>query len=142
MTDVAMVNEPDGGNVTITNGTAVLADGVFNAVYFSLFGGDEQDSGGDEGVEKQWWANVLEQDPALQLRSRTQHLLQTLALIPANLSRIEDAARADLEWMVGTIADEVDVFASITAVNTVKVSGAVVIDGTRYPFDFVKNKTQ
>ena len=140
MTDVRLYQTPDGGEISVANGVAELEDGLQSAAYLSLFGGNEEDSGGDEGEEKEWWGNTLERDPARALRSRFQHAVQASPLLPTNLPTFEDAARADLEWMVGTLADAVDATASLPAINTLTLSVGIVVEGNRYPFDFVQSR--
>ena len=131
MTDFLIVHEPDGGEVMIENGRVELTDGPESAVYLSLFGGNEEDSGGYGDARKQWWGNLDETDPARCYRSETQYLLKSLPLIPANLRRLEDAAERDLGWMLSAtprIADAISVAATMPALNTVELAIALTIN--------------
>ena len=82
------------------NGQIVLCDGKYAAVYLSLYGGNDDDSGLDGDAHRQWWGNMDETDPARTYRSETQHALKAAPLIPANLGQFEDAAKRDLAWMM------------------------------------------
>lgn len=99
MTDVLLRQTPDGGEITVQNGLALLSDGYETAAYLSLFGGNEDDPGGSD-TRLQFWGNLIEADQAAMDRSETQHLLRSIPAVPANLRRIEQAAERDLAWMV------------------------------------------
>jgi phage gp46-like protein len=142
MTDVYLFSTPDGGEIDANNGRLTMSDGLDTAVYLSLFGGNEDDSGSDGDARKQWWGNLSETDPPRQYRSETQHLLKSLPLIPASLRRIEDAAKRDLAWMVPSPARAVDARATIPALNTVRLELAVDIDGTVFSFTFTEHGTR
>jgi phage gp46-like protein len=139
MTDALFSCGQDGGDITIENGTIQLDDGLVAAVYLSWFGGNEEDSGMDGDIRRQWWANTCEADPNRQYRSELQYLLRGMPLTPANLKRVQDAAERDVAWMVTTgVAKSVSVTATIPALNTLKLAGAITVDGTTYPFSFIK----
>lgn len=139
MTDVLLRHQPDGGNIDVINGSVLMADGLETAAYLSLFGGNEQDSGGDGDALRQWWGNLIERIEARQYRSRFQNMMASLPMVPANLSRLEEAAAIDLTWFVDEgIATYVNVTASIPAVNTIKLGALIVVDGREYRFEFTK----
>ena len=74
-----------------------------------------------------------------QYRSELQYLLRSMPLTPANLKRAQDAAERDVAWMMTTgIAKSVSVTATISALNTIKLAGAVIVDGVKYPFSFTE----
>lgn len=126
MTDVLLEQSDDGGEMTIESGLVALTDDFRSAVYLSLFGGNEDDDGLDSSA--QWWGNLDEADPAKRYRSRTEYVLQTLAPSSANLLLLEDAVRADLQWLLDSGAvKEVEAVASIPALN--KVSLVAIING-------------
>jgi phage gp46-like protein len=126
MTDVLIEQSDDGGEVTIESGLVTLTDDFRSAAYLSLFGGNEDDNGLDSSA--QWWGNLGETEPNRRYRSRTEYLLQSLAPSSANLLLLEDAARADLQWLIDTgAAKAVDAVASIPALN--KLSLVVIING-------------
>lgn len=125
MTDVLLRQEPDGGNIVVENGLVLLTDGLETAVYLSLYGGNEDDAA-QADTTHQYWGNLLETDPARTYRSETQFLLKSLPLIPANLRRVEQAAKRDLQWLLDTAtATKVDVTASIPALNRMQIDVAI-----------------
>lgn len=139
MTDVRIYQTDDGGEIDYVNGQAVMSDGLESAVYLSLFGGNEQDSGLSADDSLQWWGNFTEALAERRYRSETQGLLRSIPPIPANLRRVEDAVGADLAWMLDTkLATFVGAVASMPAINTVKIDIRVQIDGTVFPFEFTE----
>jgi phage gp46-like protein len=141
--DVYLYNEPDGGNITYTAGQVTIADELETSAFVSLYGGNELDSGEDRDDAKQWWANFDETDDSLKYRSQTQHLLAALPATSANLRRIEEAAQADLAWMLDEMADSIEVTASIPARNRVAIETQIVVSsGTQYNFTFGSTWTQ
>ena len=140
MTDVLLSQTPDGGEVTWINGEPSLTDGLDNAVFLSLFGGEVRDSGSDGDKPLEWWGNKIETDPAARYRSETQALIAALPLIPANMQRIEDAATRDLAWMVPSLAQTVVVDTSMPALNTLQIDVTLSVDGQKYPYTFLRGK--
>jgi phage gp46-like protein len=136
MTDVRLYQTPDGGETTWVNGQPITANGLETAAYLSMFGGNQEDSGLTDGESKQWWANFEEPVAERRQRSQVQALLAGIPATPFNLRRIEDAANADLAWMVKELTATIEVEATLPALNRVRIRGAIVIAGTRYPFDF------
>jgi phage gp46-like protein len=138
MADVRIFQTLDGGDIEITNGLVGMSEGLDSSAYLSLFGGNLDDSGSQGDERLQWWGNITEPDATRRYRSETQFLLRSLPLVPANLQRFEDAAGRDLAWMIETkIATSIDVDASMPALNTVRIRGGIVVDGSVVPFDFV-----
>lgn len=133
--DARHYHAPDGGELTIENGQVELADGLETAVYLSLWGGNERDSGSDGDTPLMWWGSIGEPEER-QYRSQTQSLLRALPAVPFNLRRIEDAALADLAWMTNSLAKSVTVTARIPLLNTVQIDTAINIDGQVVSFSF------
>lgn len=132
MSDVNLYQTNDGGEITIENGVVELSDGLPAAVYLSLFGGNEYDDGREDNPLK-WWGNIDETDPARWAKSETQHILQSIPAIPANLRRVEDAATRDLAWLVDTgVAVSVMIEVTIPGLNRITI--AVIIDGVRIEY--------
>jgi phage gp46-like protein len=130
MTDVLLRQTDDDGDIEFVNGQAVMSNGLETAAYLSLFGGNDDDSGGDDTKHLQYWGNLSERDPAKQYRSETQYLLRSIPLVPSNLRRIQDAANRDLAWMTSTgLASAVLVAVSMPALNTVKLDVSIEVDG-------------
>ncbi len=125
--DVLIFQTTDDGEIEIENGLVTMTPGLDNAVYLSLFGGNEEDPGGDDRTQE-WWGNLIEIDPTRQYRSETQHLLRAIPAVTANLRRIEDAARRDLAWVIPAgVASVVEVAATMPALNKVQID--VTING-------------
>jgi phage gp46-like protein len=139
MSDVVLFSTVEGGEITCEAGQIALDDGVETAVYISLFGANEDDSGDDDGKSVEWWGNKVESDSTKKLRSRTQYLLRSIALTSASLLLIEDAVAQDLQWMLDTkLADAVVPSASIPALNTVKIDVKIEIQDKTFTPSFVK----
>src|SRR5690349_9962902 len=140
MSDIALHQLDDGGEMDIVNGAPVMDDGIATAVYLSLFGGNEDDSGLEADAASQWWGNVDEPNGARRYRSEVQFLLHALPAVPANLRRVEDAALRDLNWMVDELGATLAARATIPALDTIRLQVAVEIDGTKHPFAFTNTK--
>lgn len=124
-----MLHTPDGGDIEIINGLVTLDDGLFAAVYLSLFGGNDNDSGLPGDQSKQWWGNFGEVDPARCYRSETQFVLTSLPATTGNLRRLEAAIKNDLAWLVsGGMARAVTASASMPARNRVNVAAVLSFD--------------
>jgi len=139
MSDVLVIQTDDGGDIICEAGQIEMDDGVQTAVFISLFGANEDDTGDDDTKSLEWWANKVATNANEKLRSRTQSLLRGMALTSASLQLIEDAAAQDLQWMLDTkLADAVVPSASITAVNTVKIDVKIEIQDKVLTPSFVK----
>jgi phage gp46-like protein len=113
--DVQLTHTADGAEIAVVDGLVAMDSGLYNAVYLSLFGGDD------------WWGNDGE-PPAQQYQAETGALLDELTAIPFHLRRIEQAAERDLAWMVDEgVAAEIAVAAELTSINRIHI--VVTIDG-------------
>lgn len=139
MTDVLLRPTEDGGEIQFIGGEPTLSDGLESAAFLSLFGGNERDSGDTDGERFQWWANFEEPVKDRRLRSKTQSLLKALAAVPFNLTRIEDAAAADLAWMEAELDAKVTVAASIPDLDRVLLEVEIDVGTTKYNFEFKSN---
>jgi phage gp46-like protein len=137
ISDVAMRHTADGGEIDFVNGAAVLSDGLYTAVYVSLFGGNERDSG-RAGDRLQWWGNLTEADPVRHYRSETQHLLRSIPAIPFNLRRIEDAVKTDLAWLLSErLARSLEAAVTIPKIHAVLiVISGVLATGEKYRLEY------
>lgn len=137
--DVVLYNTADGGEIVCEGGIVALDPGIESAVYNSLFGGNEDDTGDDDGKPNQWWGNVIETDENKLLRSRTQHLLRSMPATSGNLRLVEDAVAQDLEWMVkAEIASFVGAFASMPALNKVQIDVKIIVNSVEYSPTFTR----
>lgn len=143
MSDVRIFQTVDGGEITCNAGQIVIDDGLDTAVFLSLFGGNDDDSGLEGDDPRQWWGNTIETEATQKHRSLTQNLLRGLPLIPANLLRIEDAAMTDLAWMTETeLASFVSASASMPALNTVKLTIKAEIQSKPFEESFVYRRSR
>jgi phage gp46-like protein len=137
--DVRLYQTNDGGEIDFVAGQAQMSDGLETAVYLSLFGGNERDSGQDGDEPLQWWGNLGEADQSKHYRSETQHLLRSLPATTANLRRIEDAIARDLAWMTdSSLASSVSAEVSVPALNRIDLLVRVEIDGEELKFPFTQ----
>ncbi len=137
--DVLLVQTDDDGDINNDAGFLQMTPGFETAVYLSWFGGNEQDDGGSNTAFT-WWGNIDEVEPSQKYRSQTQHLLQALPNNTANLLRLEDAAKADLQWMLDVkAASSVEVITSVPALNRVKIVADIEANGLKESFEFTEN---
>ena len=130
--DVLLLQTNDDGEITVTGGVVEMTGDFRTAAYLSLFGGNEDDT--------TYWGDKLETDPAFKYVSKTQNLLQALPAVSANLRRIEDAARIDLQWfLTKNIASSLDVATSIPALNRIQITVDIQADGEESSFTFTEN---
>ena len=137
--DVLLKQTNDDGEITVENGIVEMTGGFETAAYLSLFGGNEDDDGSENNL-KTWWGNIDEIDPALKYVSETQNLLQALVASSANLIRIEDAVKRDLQWFLDkNIASSVDVEVTIPGINKINIVINITAEGKESQFEFTEN---
>lgn len=137
--DILLFQTNDDGNINVVNGVVEMTGGFETAAYLSLFGGDDEDDGRPENPEK-WWGNLDEIDPAFRYVSRTQNLLKGIPSTSANLKRIEDAVKEDLQWFLDKgIASLVEVAVSIPALNRIRIDINIIAEGEESSFSFTLN---
>lgn len=139
MSDVLLRQTNDGGEIVFVDGVVEQTDGFEVAAYLSLFGGNEDDDG-RPGSSLGYWGNLLEGEERFKLVSRTQHLLRSIPLTTANISRLRQAAIADLAWFLTTnIASTVDVAVQVTGLNRVQFTIDIFAEGEQKRFTFTGN---
>lgn len=139
--DVRMFHTELGGEITIEAGVVEFHDGLETAVYLSLFGGEELDSGRPDSASKQWWGNLVEDEPSSTYRSETQALLSTLPITTDSARRIEAAASRDLSWLVSDgYAQSVSASVTLPARNRIDLSIRVLADGRERLFTFEEKR--
>lgn len=137
--DVALTQTNDGGDFEVFDGIISMCPGLEVAAYLSLYGGNEQDDGNQDNV-RQYWGNFIETLPERKLRSRTQYLLRNLPATASNLRRVEDAALADLAWMLtANVANNIEAEATIPQVNTIQLTIVIEAFGNEETFTFTDN---
>jgi phage gp46-like protein len=139
MSDVLLYQTNDNGEINVEGGVVELSGGLRTSVYLSLFGGNEDDPGGSD-TTLSWWGNKVEPDPVRRYRSETQYLLASIPAIPKNLRRIEQAVKRDLQWMIEQrAASEIEVSASVPALNRVAIELNIRAQGREENFNFSEN---
>jgi phage gp46-like protein len=137
LVDAYLFHTLDGGDIEYVNGTLTLSDGLEVAVYLSLFGGNEEDSGRQDTERKQWWGNIGEELAERRYRSETQWAINTLPAIPANLPLIDAAVGRDLAWMRDTgLASGLSVLTTMPGLNRIAIAANIEIGDQRYEMVF------
>lgn len=136
-----MVPTQDGGEFQIVNGQAALDDTPRTAIYLSLFGGHIDDSGDDSDNRKQWWGNFAATDALSVYRSRTQYILNKFSGTIENLNKLREAVTLDVEWLRSEF-DDITVSCSMPAINSVKITVNVTVDGVTTPYFFTRQWTR
>lgn len=138
MTDVLLYQILDDGEVEIEDGVTTLTDGFETALYLALFGGNIDDSAG-ENTELSWWGNINE-DESSQYRSQTQFLLRSIPATSRNIKRINDAVKADLKFMLDeNIASDISVSTRIPERNKAQIDVVITADGDESSFSYTEN---
>jgi hypothetical protein len=132
---------PDGGEIQIESGEPLMSDGLENAAFLSLFGGNTEDSGRSDDNAKQWWGNLSETIPERRYRSETQNLLRSLPAVPGNLQKLEDAVERDLDWMRSEFEATVAVDVSLPALNTWRIGVSIEANARKYELAFTHMAT-
>lgn len=137
--DVLLFQTTDDGEINVDGGLVEMTGGLDTSVYLSMFGGNQDDSTGQDST-KQWWGNIDETEQSRVYRSETQYLLPVLLPIPSNLNRIQDAALRDLNWFLEEkIANTVEVEATIPELYKVMLTVIIEADGVEKRFEFTEN---
>lgn len=136
--DAFLYGTINGGDLTVKEGLLQMTGGLPTAAYLSLFGGNFEDDGRPTNNQS-WWGNTLENDPAGEYHSQTQNLLESLPATPSNLRRIEEAAKADLQWLLDKrIASSVAVVATMPGLNRIKLTVDIFAFGEENRFEYVE----
>lgn len=104
VTDLRIIETKDGGDCVLNANDLQMISGFQNMPYLGLFGGNvEQSTTGAKDTEQtfDFWGNYL-LHPSLQnvwFNSKTEKLLQTVALNSAGRIEIEQQVKKDLEFM-------------------------------------------
>lgn len=137
--DVRLFQTPDDGEINVVNGVVEMGGGLETAVYLSLFGGNEDDSGAQEDPN-QWWGNRDETNGSAILRSETQYLLRSLPVTLPNIVRLRDAVNRDLQWLIDDgAANNITVVVSSPVVNKVHIDITITAEGVESNFKYVEN---
>jgi hypothetical protein len=140
--DVLLYMRDNEGQIDIENGVVSMDVGYKTMLVLSLLGGNEDDDGSESTDKNQWWGNYGEQ-PENHLRSSFNGVARNLPLNSANLQKLEDAARDDLErdFVDTGLFKELQIDARLLSPKRVELSGLLIAnDDTILPFVFDVNK--
>lgn len=137
--DVLLEQTLNDGDITIEGGVVEMAQSFETMVYLCLFGGNYDDDGRAEN-RRAYWGNITEPNSSRHMISETQYILNTTNPTTEGLLKIEQAALADLAvFTKESIANSVEVNASIPALNRVNISVKINAEGEEQTFNFVEN---
>ena len=136
--DVLLYQTTDNGEMNVELGVTEMTGGFQTAIYLSLYGGNDDDSGTEADDSKQYWQNLIETIPARKLRSETQFILQSLPATSGNLKMVEAAALKDLDWLSDS-ASNIEARATIPRLNWVDIFITFEADGKREQFKYSAN---
>ena len=121
--DVLIFSTLDGADIDIENGIVKMTEGFETAVYLSLLGGNAEDDGTLATKKKEWWGNKLESNnPEKKLTSRFNNIITGLPATPANLKKIDEAAKQDLSWFISEkIVDKLEIDSNLSNKNRLDI---------------------
>ena len=124
--DVKVIETGNGGDLTKNGNDLAMVFSFENMVYLALFGGNKEAVTPQKRISSEqafdYWANNLlfPQDTGLQFNSITEKTLETTALTSVGRLTIEDAVKADLEFMAAFA--EVSVSSQIVSSDRIDIS--------------------
>lgn len=124
VTDLKIVENFNGGDTVLKGDDLEMVSGFQNMPYIGLFGGNvEQSTTGPKDTEQafDFWGNFLFHPTQTDLwfNSKTERLLNSIALTPAGRIEIEEQVKKDLEFMQKFASVSVSVF--LTSVDRIKI---------------------
>lgn len=124
--DVKVIETGNGGDLTKNGNDLAMVFSFENMVYLALFGGNKEAVTPQKRISSEqafdYWANSLlfPEDTGLQFNSITENTLETTALTSVGRLTIEDAVKADLEFMAAFA--EVSVSSQIVSSDRIDIS--------------------
>ena len=124
MADLKLIPKHDGCDLELKGVDLVMIDGFENMPLLGLFGGNVEESTktfNDTEQRFDWWGNDTFDfnDLTVQMHSKFERSLTTVALNSAGRLELEEIVKKDLEFM--TAFAEVEVSVSITDVDRIEV---------------------
>lgn len=123
--DLAIIETLNGGDLQLQGNDLAVVNSNENQIYLAMFGGNTQQN--TEQVvtiadSQDYWANALlyPSQQALQFNSNTERVLNTTALTSTGRLKIENAIKADLQFM-SNAGIVITVVVSIVSTNKVSV---------------------
>jgi len=137
--DVKLVELGDGGDVVLNNNDLELVTGFQNMPYIALFGGNlKQSTTGPKTNEQifDYWGNFLFH-PTTQpvwFNSKTERLLNEVAITSAGRIQIEQQVKKDLEFM--NAFANVTVSVSLVTVDRIKIYIEIIEPNVEQPTSY------
>lgn len=125
MSDLAIIENGEGGDLVLTGNGLAVQDGWGNMPYLALFGGNVEASTTKRLATQQafdFWANstLFDQDESVQMNSETERVLMEVVLNSAGRARIQQAVERDLKFMQDFATIKVSV--TIEGIDRVNIS--------------------
>ena len=131
--DVKVIETGNGGDLTKNGNDLAMVFSFENMVYLALFGGNKEAVTPQKRISSEqafdYWANSLlfPEDTGFQFNSITENTLETTALTSVGRLTIEDAVKADLEFMAAFA--EVSVSSQIVSSDRIDISVQITEPG-------------
>ena len=140
--DIIIFENGNGGEVAIENGDILSTESTTNQNYLAHFGGNvEQSINPDRTTEEDfsWWGNLFLDDNA-QMNSELERSLKNEALSSAGISRIENAAQKDVDFLstFGTIQSTVN----LINVDSVEIVDNLIINKQKNSYIYKINQSE
>ncbi|MBC7486086.1 MAG: hypothetical protein H7282_04990 [Cytophagaceae bacterium] len=122
--DVALLETLNGGDIQINGNDLALQNSWGNMIYIALFGGNKEadtKSIPDNEMDNSWWGNdlLMPNDPAIQFNSKTERILDSVALNSNGRIQIENTVKEDLAFL--TIYFIIAVSVTIISTDRIKI---------------------
>lgn len=136
--DILIYETGDGGDLSLQNDDIVSTESIINSIYLALFGGNvEQNTTTDIAVgevRNDWWGNAL----GLDFNSNFERTLDEVALNSFGVSKLEDAAKKDLQFLNDYTTFEVSII--IDTVDKMTLTVSLLTAKVKFIFDRIKNE--
>jgi hypothetical protein len=148
MADLLIYETGSGGDANILSNDFELTDGLFNHVYFGLFGGNPDFISTNNNVESEqnfdWWGNNLffNNDPDQQFNSYTENILNTISLTSQSREIIKGFVQKDLEFLSNLAEISVEVFITDVDKVTIQIKLQEPSNQQNKEFQFVWDSTK
>lgn len=124
MADLRLISKHDGTDLELLGVDLVGIDGFENMPLLGLYGGNVEESTKTINLAElryDWWGNeMLDFDnPSVQMNSKLERSLQTIALNSSGRIEIEEIVKKDLDFM--SVFGNLEVSVSITDVDRLEI---------------------
>ena len=125
MTDLALHETGDGGDIQLVGNDLVTTGSIFNQIYMALFGGNQVPTTGTELETEQrldWWANALlfQDQPEIQMNSNLEKTFNEVALNSSGRLQIEETVKSLLAFLSDVA--EISVETSVIEIDKIQIT--------------------